>query len=143
MDEKQFGQLLAAIEGLGDRLSSIENYMKENLMTKEEGMAVSETLEQIALETAASKAATAEDKAEAGYTILSSLFTGLENRLIDRFDSQDEQSKAIMARLDQQDELTRAVLENQQKIYELLSRMVEKDEQQDYRLWKLEKRLGG
>lgn len=133
MDEKQFGQLMAAIQGLGERISSIENYMKENLLTKEEGLAVSETLEQIALEVSAEHAAVAEDKAEAGYTILSSLFEGLENRLMDRLDSQDKQAE----------EKFTALMENQQKIYELLSQMAEKDEQQDYRLWKLEKRIGG
>jgi hypothetical protein len=85
MDEKQFGQIMAAIEGLGDRLSNLEKDV-----------------------------------------------TKIRERVLN-----------AKTRFDQQEEQTHAIIETQLKIYELIARLVEKDELQDYQLWKLEKRLGG
>jgi hypothetical protein len=85
MDEKQFGQIMAAIEGLGDRLSNLEKDV-----------------------------------------------TKIRERVLN-----------AKTRFDQQEEQTQAIIETQLKIYELIARLVEKDELQDYQLWKLEKRLGG
>jgi hypothetical protein len=84
MDEKQFGQIMAAIEGLGDRLSNLEKDV-----------------------------------------------TKIRERVLN-----------AKTRFDQQEEQTQAIIETQLKIYELIARLVEKDELQDYQLWKLEKRLG-
>jgi hypothetical protein len=80
MTEEQFNLLLAEIKEVKKDLAEI----KKNMVTGDESLAASGTLQQIAENLATSAAAKAEDKAEAGFTILSSLFIGLENRIMNR-----------------------------------------------------------
>jgi hypothetical protein len=123
MTEEQFNLLLAEIKEVKKDLAEI----KKNMVTGDESLAASGTLQQIAENLATSAAAKAEDKAEAGFTILSSLFIGLENRIMNRFDLQDEQIQAITETL--------------QNINGILSLMVKKDEQQDATLGAFDQRL--
>lgn len=132
MTDEQFNLLMKRLDGIEKNIEDV----KKNMLTKDEGVKVSETLEYIAVESAA----TAETKAEAGYAILSSLFKGLENRVMDRLDSQDNW---LIDRFNNQDKQMEAITQTLSGIHDILNRMVEKDERQDQRIWQLERKVSG
>ncbi|RAL25801.1 hypothetical protein [Thermoflavimicrobium daqui] len=79
------------------------NEIQETMAIKDEVEAVARTLEMIALGTSEEAAATVEDKAEAGYVILQSLFHGLEMRTNKRFDQLDTKVQEIQTDIKQQE----------------------------------------
>lgn len=108
MEDKQFNLLMDEIRNIKEDISEL----KEDVLTKDDVMKVNQAFHEVAV-----TATTAETKAEAGYAVLSSLFKGLEDRMSDGFSKVNKQLDAMADTL--------------HGINELLTLMVEKDQQQD------------
>jgi hypothetical protein len=112
-----------------DELEKDIKEIKNNMLTKDEGMKIAETLELITTETAATTEAKAEDKAEATYTMMGSLIKGLENRLTDRLSRIEEQNKIIA--------------ESSIKVHQLVMNLAGKYAEQEKRISRLERKVSG
>lgn len=112
-----------------DELEKDIKEIKNNMVTKEEGMRIAETLELITTETAATTEAKAEDKAEATYAMMESLIKGQENRLTDRLSRIEEQIKVIA--------------ESSFKVHNQLMNLAGEYAEQEKRISRLEKKVSG
>jgi hypothetical protein len=112
-----------------DELEKDIEEIKNNMVTKDEGMRIAETLELITTETAATTEAKAEDKAEATYAMMESLIQGQEKRLSDRLSRIEEQMKVIA--------------ESSLKVHQLVMNLAGEYAEQEKRIFQLERKVSG